>query len=61
MQARVARVVYGASEPKFGAVTSLVDLSQLSLPHRLSVVSGVLEHECRKILKDFFASRRENV
>jgi tRNA(adenine34) deaminase len=61
VQARVANLVYGASEPKFGAVESLFDLNQIRIPHRLSISSGVLEQDCKKILQDFFKFRRENV
>lgn len=58
LNARVATVVYGASEPKWGAVRSLLDLGSLKLTHRFEVVSGVLESECRSLLVDFFRSRR---
>lgn len=61
VQARVGSLVYGAREPKFGAVESLFDLKEIGIPHRLSVSSGVLEQDCRKILQDFFKFRRENV
>lgn len=61
VQARVASLVYGASEPKFGAVESLFNLNELRIPHRLSISSGVLEQDCKKILQDFFKFRRENV
>ena len=61
VQARVGSLVYGASEPKFGAVESLFDLNEVRIPHRLSIRSGVLEQDCKKILQDFFKFRRENV
>jgi len=61
VHARVTTLVYGASEPKFGAVASILDLNEISIPHRLEVESGVLEQECKQILKDFFAYRRQNV
>jgi tRNA(adenine34) deaminase len=61
VQARVANLVYGAPEPKFGAVESLFDLNEIRIPHRLSISSGVLEQDCKKILQDFFKFRRENV
>jgi tRNA(adenine34) deaminase len=57
--ARVSRLVYGADEPKFGAVRSILDLEGLRLNHRFEVVRGVLEPECRKLLVDFFKFRRE--
>ncbi len=61
VHARIATLVYGATEPKFGGVESLFDLNEIRMPHRLSIVSGVLEPDCRKILQDFFKYRRENV
>jgi len=58
LNARVAAVVYGAPEPKWGAVRSLLSLDSLTLTHRFEVVSGVLEPDCRSLLVDFFRSRR---
>jgi tRNA(adenine34) deaminase len=58
LNARVATLVYAAAEPKFGAVRSLLDLSQLRTNHRVEVVAGVLEEEARKLLTDFFRERR---
>jgi tRNA(adenine34) deaminase len=58
--ARVARVVYGAVDPKAGAVTSLWDVVRdRRLNHRPEVVGGVLEQECAEALRGFFASRRD--
>jgi tRNA(adenine34) deaminase len=59
LSARVATLVYGAPEPKFGAVRSLVDLTGLRVNHRVEIVSGVLEDDCREILVEFFKSRRD--
>lgn len=59
LNARVDRVVYGAPEPKFGAVRSLLDVGALAVNHRFEAVSGVLEDECRTLLLDFFRDRRE--
>jgi tRNA(adenine34) deaminase len=59
VNARVGRLVYGAPEPKFGAVASLLDLGALALNHRLEVIAGVLEEESRSLLVDFFRSRRD--
>jgi tRNA(adenine34) deaminase len=60
VQARIGTLVYGAAEPKFGAVESLFDLSKVGIPHRLAIVSGILEQDCRKVLQDFFQYRRDN-
>ncbi len=61
VHARVSTLVYGAKEPKFGAVESIVDLESIRVPHRLAVISGVLEHDCRKLMQDFFRYRRDRV
>jgi tRNA(adenine34) deaminase len=58
LNARVATVVYGVDEPKWGALRSIVDVGALRLNHRFEVVSGVLEAECRQLLVDFFKFRR---
>ena len=59
VSARVSTLVYGAPEPKWGAVRSVLDLGSLATNHRLEVVSGVLEEECRRIVVAFFKERRE--
>jgi tRNA(adenine34) deaminase len=59
LHARVDRLVYGADEPKFGAVRSLVRLEDLKVNHHVEVVSGILADECRALLVDFFRSRRD--
>jgi tRNA(adenine34) deaminase len=57
--ARLARVVYGAEDPKAGAVGSLWDvLRDARLNHRPEVIGGVLASECGALLRDFFAVRR---
>lgn len=56
--ARLARVVYGAGDPKTGACGSLVDLTALSTNHHTVFEGGVLEEECGAVLKSFFADRR---
>lgn len=59
LQARVARVVFGAFDPKAGAFGSLYDLSgDLRLNHRIQVTGGIRAEECRKLLRDFFQERR---
>ena len=57
--ARVARVVFGAWEPKTGAVGSLWDVVRdRRLNHRPEVVGGVLADECAALLEEFFAAQR---
>ncbi len=57
--ARVSRVVFGAWEPRTGAVGSLWDVVRdRRLNHRPEVLGGVLADECAALLDEFFASRR---
>ncbi|MFL6238856.1 MAG: tRNA adenosine(34) deaminase TadA [Actinomycetes bacterium] len=57
--ARLDRVVYGAADPKAGAVGSLWDVVRdRRLNHRPEVISGVLADECAGVLRDFFEQRR---
>ncbi|HKE52470.1 MAG TPA: tRNA adenosine(34) deaminase TadA [Actinomycetes bacterium] len=57
---RVDRLVYGAIDPKAGAVGSLWDLVRdRRLNHRPEVISGVLAAECAELLRSFFADHRE--
>ncbi len=58
-QARVARLVYGADDPKAGAVATLWDLLRdPRLPHRVEVHRGVLADDCAELLRAFFRQRR---
>ena len=57
--ARVARVVFGAYDPKAGAVGSLWDVVRdRRLNHRPEVLGGVLAKDCARLLDDFFAHQR---
>jgi tRNA(adenine34) deaminase len=57
--ARIARIVYGAADPKAGAAGSLWDvLRDRRLNHRAEVVGGILAEECGALLQEFFAQRR---
>ncbi len=57
---RVRRLVYGVSEPKFGAVESKFRLlSETGLNHKVEVDRGILEKECGDVLKTFFKERRK--
>ena len=59
MHARIARLVYGASDPKTGACGSVVDaFAELRLNHHTEVMAGVLADECGLMLSNFFALRR---
>lgn len=57
--ARVARVVFGAWDPKAGACGSVLDLPrEQRLGPRIDVFGGVLSDECAEVLREFFAARR---
>jgi tRNA(adenine34) deaminase len=59
VQARVARLVYGADEPKGGAIrTCMQVLDAPALNHRVEVISGVLAGESVQLLQSFFSARR---
>ena len=60
VNARVARLVFGAHDERFGAVEThfrVCDSSDLN--HRMEITSGVLADNCRKLMQDFFKSRRK--
>jgi tRNA(adenine34) deaminase len=60
INARISRLVFGAFDPKSGAVGSLYNLSEdHRLNHRIEVVSGVMEQKCGKLLQDFFRLHRD--
>jgi tRNA(adenine34) deaminase len=59
VHARIGTLVYGAPEPKSGAISSTVRGNELpGLNHRFQIVSGVLEDECRGLVQTFFRERR---
>jgi tRNA(adenine34) deaminase len=59
IHARIKEVVFGAPEPRAGALVSAVRAHETpTLNHRLAVSSGVLEDECRSIIRTFFEVRR---
>jgi tRNA(adenine34) deaminase len=59
VQARIARVVYGADDPKGGALRSCFQLlDHPALNHRVEIASGVLAAECAAAMQAFFAARR---
>ena len=59
IQARVRRLVYGASDERAGAVESHFRVCETDfLNHRIEVTAGVLEAECRELMQEFFRARR---
>jgi tRNA(adenine34) deaminase len=62
LHARVARLVYGARDPKTGACGSVIDLTgETRLNHHTRVTGGVAADECGALLTQFFAARRQPV
>ena len=60
VHARIGTLVFGATEPKSGAIVSTVQGGELpGHNHRFEVVSGIREGECRELLQMFFRARRE--
>ena len=61
LHARFKRVVFGAADPKTGAAGSVLNLfDHTQLNHHTELVGGVLADDCSKLLRDFFAERREH-
>ena len=60
INARIPRLVYGAKDEKAGSCGTLTDLFALPYNHKPEVSAGVMEEECRQVLKDFFKKLREN-
>jgi len=59
LHARIARLIYGAADPKTGACGSVIDLfSEPRLNHHATVTAGVMAQECGALLRGFFANRR---
>jgi len=58
VQARIAQLVYGASDPRYGAVESMLKAFELDVNHKPEVVGGVLADEASTLLKEFFKVRR---
>ncbi len=64
VNARIKRLVFGASDPKAGVCGSICNLTEVSFNHKPEIVGGVLSEECAKVLTSFFkklrAKRRKN-
>lgn len=59
VQARIRRLVFGALDPKAGAVSSIMKFPFERANHRPEIVGGILADECAKLLRDFFRARRK--
>ena len=60
VHARIRRLVFGALDPKGGAVESVMKFPLERMNHRVEIVGGVLAEECGNILKDFFKIKRRS-
>jgi len=61
IHARIKRLVFGAYDPKTGAAGSAIELIQSDKHnHRVELVSGVMEQECREVLQAFFRKKRSS-
>lgn len=59
LQARVARILFGAKDPKWGGAGSRYNLAaDTSLNHTIDVQGGLLENECGELIQDFFRAKR---
>ncbi|HHT50813.1 MAG TPA: nucleoside deaminase [Eubacteriaceae bacterium] len=60
LQSRIERLIFGAREPKFGGVASIVNiLDNPKFNHRVEIIEGILEEECSRLIKDFFKDLRK--
>ena len=60
VHARISRLVFGATDPKWGAAGSLYNYAEDDrLNHRVEILSGVCVDDCRRLMRDFFRARRE--
>ena len=60
VHARVKRIIYGATDPKWGAAGSLYNFAEdCRLNHRVEIIKGVREEECRALMQAFFRAKRK--
>ncbi len=60
IQARIRRLIFGAYDPKGGAVESVMKFPLEKMNHRMEIKGGILADECGQILKDFFLKKRKS-
>lgn len=58
LQARIKHLIFGASDPKFGAVGGYLDLTNYNWNHKFKITSKILESQCKFILQEFFRNKR---
>jgi len=62
VNARVKRLIFGARDERFGAVTSIFRLCDTSsLNHQMEITAGILAEECKEIMQNFFRQRRQKI
>jgi len=62
VQARVEHLIFGTFDPKTGACGSVYDIpSSPDILHKMTVISGILEEECREIIQEFFKKKRQGI
>jgi tRNA(adenine34) deaminase len=61
VQARIKRLVFGALDPKAGAVLSIMTFPMKRTNHRMEILGGVLAEECGRVLKKYFEAKRAGV
>lgn len=60
VQSRIKRLIYGAKDPKAGAIDSVMNIvDNPNLNHRVEVTSEVLQYECSNIMKEYFRGKRK--
>jgi tRNA(adenine34) deaminase len=60
VQSRIKRLIYGAKDPKAGAVDSVMNIvDNPNLNHSVEVTSGILQYECSNIMKEYFRGKRK--
>ena len=61
IHARVSRIVFGTNDPRWGAAGSIYNFTKdHRLNHQPEVIGGICEHECRRLIQDFFRSKRNS-
>jgi tRNA(adenine34) deaminase len=59
IHARISKVVFGTTDPKWGAAGSLYQFAEDErLNHRVAIMAGVMEKDCQTLMQDFFRIRR---
>ena len=59
IQSRIKNLYFGAFDPKTGACGSVLNLFEHNFNHKVNVVSGIMEEECSRIIKEFFRELRQ--